>query len=107
MNKIYRNYNELVENNTKLAVELLDEKGKGNWQKEEIYSHDDIQSFAEYELTEGWYIDLNIDKDFNGAPNPLDFIDLEELGDALVRNWDNSCHFKSINGEILQTSHGW
>lgn len=107
MDKIYKNYNELLDDNNSLASELLNDKGKGTWQAEEIYSHSDIQSFAEYELTEGWYINLNIDRDFNGAPNPLDFIDLEELGNALVRNWDNSCHFKSDNGEVLQTGYGW
>lgn len=107
MDKIYNNYNELLDDNTSLASELLNEKGKGKWQVEEIYSHSDIQSFAEYELTEGRYIDLNIDRDFNGAPNPLDFIDLEELGNALAKSWDRSCHFKSANGEVLQTGYGW
>lgn len=84
MDKIYKNYNELLDENNSLASELLNDKGKGKWQVEEIYSHSDIQTFAEYELTEGWYIDLKIDRDFNGAPNPLDFIDLEELGMPLL-----------------------
>lgn len=107
MSKTYKNYQDLLENNEELALELLEEKGKGSWQEDEIYSHDDVEEFAEYELTEGWYVDLDFDRDFNGAPNPLHFINLEELGNALVRNWDDSCNFKSKDGDVLQTSHGW
>ena len=103
----YNNYNELLEDNYDLALELLEEVGEGDWQKEEIYSHDDVRSFAEYELTEGWYIDMDFDRDFNGAPNPLHFINLEELGRALVRSWDESVNFESKSGTILQTSYGW
>lgn len=104
---IYQNYTELLEENEQLALALLSEKGEGNWQQSEIYRHDDIESFAEYELIDGWYVDLGIDRDFNGAPNPLDFINLEELGNALARNWDESSHFQSSYGDILQTSYGW
>lgn len=107
MCQIYKDYTELLEENEKLALDLLSEKGQGDWQQEQIYSHDDLESFAEYELTEGWYIDLNIDRNFNVAPNPLHFIDLEELGNALALNWDCSCYFQSRYGDILQTSYGW
>lgn len=103
----YDNYNELLEDDEKLALELLEEKGKGRWQKEDIYRHYDLEYYAEFELTEGWYCELNLDRGFNGAPNLLHFIDLKELGNALLRNWDNSSHFQSDYGDILQTSYGW
>lgn len=107
MSKTYRNYIELFEDERELALELIDEKGKGEWQQNEIYYHEDVEFFAEHELIDGWYVDLNLDRNFNGAPNPLHFINLEELGNALVMNLDNSVNFKSIGGEILQTSYGW
>lgn len=36
MSKTYSNYNELIEDNYHLAVELLEEKGEGSWLEEEI-----------------------------------------------------------------------
>ena len=107
MSKLFKNYKELLEENEKIARELLADKGVGDWQDDDIYQHEDVEAFTEYELIEGWYIDLNLDRDFNGAPNPLHFINLEELGNALVRNWDDSVNYKSTGGEILQTSYGW
>ena len=91
----------------KTAKELLKKVGKGAWQQEEIYYYEDEEEFAEYELTDGWYANMGFDSDYNGAPNPLDYIDLSGLGDALVRNWDDSCNFRASTGEILTTSCGW
>ena len=107
MCEVYKNYEELLEKNSTAVKELLDVKGNGRWQKEEIYFHSSVESFAEYELTEGWYIDLNLDRDFNGAPNPLFFINLEELGEALANAWDDTCNYLTKNGEVLSTSYGW
>lgn len=36
MSKTYRNYIELFEDERELALELIDEKGKGEWQQNEI-----------------------------------------------------------------------
>ncbi|RHH66296.1 MULTISPECIES: hypothetical protein [Vagococcus] len=107
MCEYYKNFTDLLEQHKKLAYELLHDKGTGQWQTEEIYCYDDIETFAEYELFDGWYADLNLDRHFNGAPNPVHFIDLFELGHALVRSWDESCYFKSHNGKVLQTNVGW
>ena len=108
MEKTFENYNALFEEFEELALELLNEKGEGDWQDEEIYWFIDLETLAEYELTGGWYSDLQLeDRDYNGAPNPLDFIDLEEFGNALERTWDEGINFKASNGSVVQTSCGW
>lgn len=106
-NIILKSYAELFERDEELAKELIEKVGSGEWQENEIYYYEDEEEFAEYELTEGWYADLRLDRDYNFAPNPLDYIDLSGLGDALVRNWDDSCNFRASTGEILTTSCGW
>ena len=106
-NIILKSYAELFERDEELAKELIEKVGSGEWQENEIYYYEDEEEFAEYELTEGWYVDLRLDRDYNFAPNPLDYIDLSGLGDALVRNWDDSCNFRASTGEILTTSCGW
>ena len=106
-NIILKSYAELFERDEELAKELIEKVGSGEWQENEIYYYEDEEQFAEYELTEGWYADLRLDRDYNFAPNPLDSIDLSGLGDALVRNWDDSCNFRASTGEILTTSCGW
>ena len=106
-NIILKSYTELFERDEELAKELLKKVGSGEWQENEIYYYEDEEEFAEYELTEGWYADLRLDRDYNFAPNPLDYIDLSGLGDALVRNWDDSRNFRASTGEILTTSCGW
>ena len=106
-NIILKSYTELFERDEELAEELLKKVGNGEWQENEIYYYEDEEEFAEYELTEGWYADLRLDRDYNFAPNPLDYIDLSGLGNALVRNWDDSCNFRASTGEILTTSCGW
>ena len=106
-NIILKSYAELFERDEELAEELLKKVGNGEWQENEIYYYEDEEEFAEYELTEGWYADLRLDRDYNFAPNPLDYIDLSGLGNALVRNWDDSCNFRASTGEILTTSCGW
>lgn len=107
MYTIYENFEELLADKKELANELVEERGKGEWQEEEIYYYEDEEEFAEYELTEGWYADNNLDRDYNGAPNLLDFIDYQSLGEALTNTWDESCNFLATSGEILTTGYGW
>ena len=106
-NNILKSYTELFERDEELAKELIEKVGSGEWQENEIYYYEDEEEYADYELTEGWYADLRLDRDYNFAPNPLDYIDLSGLGNALVRNWDDSCNFRASTGEILNTSCGW
>jgi len=109
MTKTFDGYKELFEHDENLAKELLEAVGEGAWQQGEIYYYEDEEEYAEYELTEGWYASfgVNLDRDYNGAPNLMDYINLSDLGSALVQNWDDSCNFKASTGEILTTGYGW
>lgn len=105
---LYDDFSELKQERPELAEELLEQFGKGEWQNGLLYVYDDLASFARYELTEGWYVDNHLDKeDYNGAPNPLDYIDLEGLGDALYDTWDDSCHYLSDTNEVITSEYGW
>ena len=104
--EIFNNFKELMEYDSELAQELLKENGKGRWQEEEIYYHATIEDYAEYELYDGWYADIFKD-DYNSAPDPLDFINLKEFGNALANSWDYSINYKTSHGEVLQTPYGW
>lgn len=107
MDKTYNNYTEFLNDNESLALELLEHVGAGEWQKEEIHYYVNKENFARYELTEGWYIDSNFEKDYNGAPNPIEYINFDSFGDALISSWDSSCNYNASSGEILTTSCGW
>lgn len=104
--EIYENYQELLEKRERAAVALLELVGEGDWQKEELYYHESKEDFAEYELTEGWYADMRIDRDQNGAPNLLDYIDTEALAKDMIKTWDDSCNCDTWYG-IVQTQYGW
>lgn len=102
----YEDFNNLKEKDLELAKDLLEEVGEGEWQNEEIRVFPDHEEFAAYELEDGWYFELNINRKYNGAPNLLNFIDLESLGQALEGSWDESI-YKNINGQIVMTNYGW
>lgn len=106
---IYDNFKELIKERADLAVELLDEYTIGEWMNEEIYCYEDLEKFTDYELREGWYASFleNTSGDFNGAPDPFDYIDLKELGADLAGCWDESCYYRTNTGEVLSTSYGW
>lgn len=103
----YDDFAEFSEDQPELAAELLKEVGAGEWQDEELFYFDSIADYAEYELTEGWYIDLRLDRmDFRGAPNPMDYIDMNRFGEALLNQGDES--FTWTNGKVVvQTISGW
>lgn len=107
--KTFNNYNELKEKYNKLAIELLEVKGSGDWQNEDIYFHDNLTAFAQFEVSDGWYSDIlyNTEIDFNGAPDLFDFIDYVSLGENLQSEWDDSCNYLSVDGHILTTGYGW
>ncbi len=103
----YDDYAEFAEDQPDLAEALLNDVGEGEWQDEQIFYYPSYEDLADYELREGWYIDCGFDRiDFNGAPNPIDYIDLDALGKALVRTGDSSVYWD--NGkEVVTTSCGW
>lgn len=102
----YDDFKDLKKYEPELAKELLKNKNKGDWQNGIIYKFECVEDFAYYELTEGWYADI-MPQDFNNAPNPLDYIDLTKLGNALVNTEDESLYFFTSDGEILETECGW
>lgn len=46
-------------------------------------------------------------KDRNGAPNPMDYIDTEHLGEDLIEQVDSSVCLLLPNGKVVTTSYGW
>lgn len=105
--KVFKDFKELEEDLNEVAEELVKSVGKGEWQNESIIFYYSLEDYTEYELTEGWYIDSNFDRDYNGAPNPLHHIDYTSLGNELSNTWDTSCNFLTKNNEVLTTGHGW
>lgn len=104
---VYNDFDEFKERQPQLAAELLETFGKGEWQDNALYVYDDVEDFADYELTEGWYANSFSNQDYNGAPDPLDFIDLRALGAELVSTWDESCHYQANGGKIVTTDYDW
>ena len=104
--EIFNNFKELMEHDSELAQDLLKDKGEGKWQEEEIYYHVTIEDYAEHELYDGWYGDI-LNNDYNGAPDPLDFINLKEFGESLANSWDEGTNYKTSHGEVLQTAYVW
>lgn len=105
--KTFKNFNDLENQNKKLAKELLSERMGGEWQNDEIHYFTDKKEFAKYEVSEGWYALSNQLNDFNGAPNLFEYIDYSALGNELISVWDESTNFISDNGQVLTTSCGW
>lgn len=103
----FDNYQEFAESYPDVAASLLEDVGEGDWQDNQIFVYDSIEDFAEYELTDGWYTDLGLDRmDFNGAPNPLDYVDLKAFGNALLESGDSSVQWTDWK-VVVTTSYGW
>lgn len=105
--KIFDNLKQLEKSYPKLSTELLQNFDMGDWVNEQLFIYNNIEDFARYELTEGWYADKFNDTDCNGAPDPFDYIDMTEFGNALKESWDNSLYFESKTGKIIATNYGW
>jgi len=106
---IYDNFKELVKERADFAVELLDTYKIGEWMNDEIYCYEDLEDYADHELKEGQYASFfeNTSRDFNGAPDPFDYIDLKELGEDLAGCWNESGNYRASTDEVLSTDYGW
>lgn len=104
--ELYDTFKDLQNSNPKLASELLENIEKGDWINYQLMVYPTYEDFALYELTDGWYIEHNLDSDYNGAPNPLDYIDLDEFGRELADRSDVSLTIV-IDNVIVQTNYGW
>lgn len=65
---------------------------------------DSLEDFAIYEVDDGWYSNLDLDRDYNGAPNLSLYIDYHALGAALSRTWDESCNCVLSDGRVVAFS---
>lgn len=102
----YENFKELKGCEPELAKAMLEQIDDGDWMEEELIVYPTVEDFATYELTDGWYINSDFKDDYNGAPNPFDYIDMEAFGKALISNWDESCNLE-VDGMVITTSCGW
>lgn len=105
--EIFDNLKDLEKSYPKLSTELLQNFDMGEWINEQLFIYDNIEDFAKYELHDGWYADRFNNTDYNGAPDPLDYINYKEFGEALKDSWDNSLYFESKTGKIIATNYGW
>lgn len=112
--RVYDNFNELMESSHETASMLLkqldltflDIKNEP-WANNQLVVYFSLGDYAAYELTDGWYSDCNFYRDFNGAPNPMDYIDTEHLGEDLIEQVDSSVCLLLPNGKIVTTEVGW
>lgn len=112
--KYYDNFNELLEGDRQTANLLLDELGLdtsdiGNydWMDDVLAVYPTVEDYCEYELVDGWYMNHDLGGDFNGAPNPMDYIDTEHLGEDLIEQVDSSVCLLLPNGKVVTTNYGW
>lgn len=100
--KHYNNFKELENKNKKLAAELLEHFGDGFWMKTDILIFNNKKNFALFELESGWYFD-SFKEDYNGAPDPLEFINFRKFANSLIDAWDESNHYITANKKIVMT----
>lgn len=110
----YDNFDELMDCDSQTANLLLkkldlDESdiGKEAWMNEQLIVYPNVEEYAIYELIDGWYQNCNLGGSFNGAPNPIDYIDLDALGVDLVDADDSTCCQLLPNGKVVTTTYGW
>lgn len=103
----FKDLEDLKETYPELATELLEIFQEDTWIYEQLFVYPTLEDYTKYELTEGWYYNGLYKDDYNGAPNPFDYIDLSALGDALSGSWDDSINYLSEDKKVVATSHGW
>lgn len=104
--KIFENLEDLKETYPELSKELLNMFEEGNWIYEKLIVYPTLKDYTKYELTDGWYSNSFKD-DYNRAHNPLDYIDLNALGDALSRSWDETIYYLSDDDKVVYTAIVW
>ena len=105
--RIFKNYEELKKESPESAKELLNHYGEGEWQAHSLRYFATPEHYAENEIVEGWYADAAISRDWNGAPDLMDHINLSTFSKALEQSWDTSSHFKTSAGEVIISSYGF
>jgi hypothetical protein len=110
----YDNFDELMDCDSQTANLLLKELdldesdiGKEPWMDESINVYPNVEEYAVYELIDGWYQNHNLGGSFDGAPNPIEYIDLTDFGGDLITEGDASIVCLLQNGKVVTTSYGW
>lgn len=94
---------ELLEEESAIVDELDKHSGIDMNKVDSVIIFEDIEEFAEYELYDGWFADaFPHDITINGAPNPIQFVDLEAFGNALSQTWDESSYYITKYGEVVK-----
>lgn len=104
----YDSFHEFKESYPLLAKELLNEVPEGEWEDKKLYYFETLSELAKYELEEGLYTPFGFCDYFYGdAPNPLDFIDLDKLGEAWSNDWDGNYYHRFSDDSALFSNYGW
>lgn len=105
---MYQNFEELKDAHPKLTKELLREVDEGEWEDKNLYYFETLSDLAQYEIEEGLYEPLRLCEWYWGdAPNLLDFIDLNKLGEAWSNDWDENYYHRLSDDSAIFTNCGW
>lgn len=110
----YDNFDELMDCDSQTANLLLNELGldesdigKETWMNEQLMVYPNVEEYAIYELIDGWYQNHNLGGSFDGAPNPIEYIDLTDFGGDLIAEGCASIVCLLQNGKVVTTVYGW
>lgn len=110
----YDNFDALLEGDHQTATLLLKELdldesdiGTKPWMDDALIVYPDVEEYAVYQLVDGRYMNHDLGGDFGGAPNPMDYINTEHLGEDLIEQVDSSVCQLLPNGKVVTTVYGW
>lgn len=110
----YDNFDALLEGDHQTATLLLKELdldesdiGTKPWMDDVLIVYPDVEEYAVYEFVDGWYQNHNLGGSFDGAPNPIEYIDLTDFGGDLISEGDASIVRLLPNGKVVTTVYGW
>lgn len=108
---VYDNFEDLAKDRPDTAKEMLTHIAKGDWQDMEIHYYANTYDFASKQIGEGWYASIlghNLwETDYHGAPNLASWIDLTNLGLALVNTGDPTVLYLTSKNEVIETTDGF
>lgn len=74
---------------------------------ETLYVFPNIHDYCIYELESGWYYNYHLSKGMNGAPDLLDYIDIDALGRDLLDIGGLKYSRLLPNGKVVTAKYGW
>jgi hypothetical protein len=84
-----------------IPADIIDELDLNTNNIEYCTVFDSLEDFAIYEVEDGWYSTLELNHDYHGAPNLLEYINYKALGAALSQTCDESCNFVLSDGRVV------